>query len=177
MSSGTSLTGVAGIGPYVVIYTARSGPQFTGCQRGAIGTTAASHAIGATVRANMVAGFITALQSAVVAIETELGTVAARNSVRKDGAVTITGIKTFQDGAEFGTGNKAGTALVRLPNLGALKWRKADNSGEFCRVFSMFPMFPFPTWFPNFLYTVYSSLLLPSLYLYRNRLGTMGTDA
>jgi len=38
----------------------------------------------------MVAGFITALQSAVVAIETDLGTAAARNYVRKDGAVTIT---------------------------------------------------------------------------------------
>jgi hypothetical protein len=78
----------------------------------------------------MVAGFLTALQSAVVAIETELGTVAARNYVRKDGAVTITGIKTFQDGAEFGSGAKAATGLVRLPNTGAVKWRKADNSGD-----------------------------------------------
>ena len=78
----------------------------------------------------MVAGFITALQSAVVAIETELGTAAARNYVRKDGAVTITGVKTFQDGAAFGTGNISGTGLVRLPNLGAVKWRKADNSGD-----------------------------------------------
>ena len=78
----------------------------------------------------MVAGFITAVQSAVVAIETELGTAAARNYVRKDGAVTITGVKTFQDGAAFGTGNIAGTGLVRLPNLGAIKWRKADNSGD-----------------------------------------------
>ena len=78
----------------------------------------------------MVAGFITALQSAVLAIENELGTAAARNYVLKNGAVTITGLKTFQDGAEFGTGNKAGTGLVRLPNLGAVKWRKADNSGD-----------------------------------------------
>src|SRR5689334_15754225 len=63
--------GVLSIDDELVIYTARSGSQFTGCQRGAFGTTAASHANGATVRANMVAGFITALQSAVVAIETE----------------------------------------------------------------------------------------------------------
>jgi len=122
--------GVLSIDDELLIYTACSGSQFTGCQRGAFGTTAASHANGATVRANMVAGFVTALQSAVMAIETELGTVAARNYVRKDGAVTITGIKTFQDGAEFGTGNKAGTGLLRLPNLGAVKWRKADNSGD-----------------------------------------------
>jgi hypothetical protein len=45
----------------------------------------------------MVSGFITALQSAVLAIENELGTAAARNYVLKSGAVTITGLKTFQD--------------------------------------------------------------------------------
>src|ERR1035438_177886 len=60
----------------------------------------------------------------------EIGTAAARNYVLKNGAVTITGLKTFQDGAEFGSGNKAATGLVRLPNLGAVKWRKADNSGD-----------------------------------------------
>jgi hypothetical protein len=38
--------------------------------------------------------------------------------------------ETLQDGAEFGTGNKAATGLVRLPNLGAVKWRKTDNSGD-----------------------------------------------
>ena len=78
----------------------------------------------------MVAGFITALQSAVLAIETELGTAAARNYIRKDGAVTVTGLKTFQDGAEFGAGTKSSTGLVRLPNAGAVKWRKQDNSGD-----------------------------------------------
>ena len=41
-----------------------------------------------------------------VAIENELGTAAARNYVRKNGAVTITGLKTFQDGAEFGVGQQ-----------------------------------------------------------------------
>jgi hypothetical protein len=65
-----------------------------------------------------------------VAIETELGTAAARNYVRKDGVVTVTGLKTFQDGAEFGAGTKAATGLVRLPNAGAVKWRKADDSGD-----------------------------------------------
>jgi hypothetical protein len=122
--------GVLSINDELVIYTGKNATQFTGCQRGAFGTTAVQHNSPATVRANMVAGFITALQSAVVAIETELGTVAARNYVRKDGAVTITGLKTFQDGAEFGSGNKAATGLVRLPNTGTVKWRKADNSGD-----------------------------------------------
>ena len=40
---------------------------------------------------------VTSLQSAVLAIENELGTAAARNYVQKNGAVTITGAKTFQD--------------------------------------------------------------------------------
>ena len=78
----------------------------------------------------MVAGFITALQSAVLAIENDLGTAAARNYIRKDGAVTVTGLKTFQDGVEFGAGTKAATGLARLPNAGAIKWRKQDNSGD-----------------------------------------------
>ncbi|MCZ2152963.1 MAG: hypothetical protein LC114_03510 [Bryobacterales bacterium] len=122
--------GVLSIDDELIVYTGKTAAQFTGCQRGAFGTIAAAHNNGAPVKANMVAGFITALQSAVAAIENELGTAAARNYVRKDGAVTITGIKTFQDGAEFGSGPKAGTGLVRLPNTGAIKWRKADNSGD-----------------------------------------------
>jgi hypothetical protein len=122
--------GILSVDDELIVYTGKNGTQFTGCQRGAFGTTAAAHNKDATVKANMVAGFITALQSAVVAIETELGTAAARNYVRKDGAVTVTGIKSFQDGAEFGAGTRAATGLVRLPNAGAVKWRKAENSGD-----------------------------------------------
>src|SRR5689334_12608655 len=122
--------GILSIDDELIVYTGKSGTAFTGCQRGAFGTTPAAHNNGAAVKANMVAGFITALQSAVLAIENELGTAAARNYVRKDGAVTITGLKTFVDGAEFGSGIKANTGLVRLPNAGAVKWRKADNSGD-----------------------------------------------
>lgn len=122
--------GILSIDDELIVYTSKTAMQFTGCQRGAFGTTAAQHAQGAVVKANMVSAFITALQSAVTAIENELGTVAARNYVRRDGAVTITGVKTFVDGAEFGSGAKAATGLVRLPNAGAIKWRKADNSGD-----------------------------------------------
>ncbi len=122
--------GIVSIDDELIVYASKTATQFTGCQRGAFGTTAAQHAQGATVKANMVSAFITALQSAVTATETELGTVAARNYVRRDGAVTITGVKTFVDGAEFGSGAKAATGLVRLPNTGAVKWRKADNSGD-----------------------------------------------
>jgi hypothetical protein len=122
--------GILSIDDELIVYTSKTATQFTGCQRGAFGTTAAQHAQGVAVKANMASAFITALQSAVTAIENELGTVAARNYVRRDGAVTITGVKTFVDGAEFGAGTKSSTGLVRLPNAGAVKWRKADNSGD-----------------------------------------------
>jgi len=122
--------GILTINDELIIYTAKSATQFTGCQRGAFGTSAAQHSSGVAVKANMVSGFLTALQSAVLAIESEVGVTSARNYVRKDGAVTITGLKTFVDGAEFGPGAKAATGLVRLPNDGALRWRKADNSGD-----------------------------------------------
>ncbi|HWQ56329.1 MAG TPA: carbohydrate binding domain-containing protein [Bryobacteraceae bacterium] len=122
--------GILSIDDELIVYTGKTGTQFTGCQRGAFGTATVGHGNGVAVKANMVAGFITALQSAVVAVETELDTAAARNYIRKDGAVTVTGLKTFQDGAEFGAGTKSSTGLVRLPNAGAVKWRKQDNSGD-----------------------------------------------
>jgi hypothetical protein len=122
--------GILSIDDELIVYTAKTAAQFTGCQRGAFGTVAAQHTAGATVRANMVAAYIEALQEAVIAVEQELGTASSRNYVRKDGAVTITGLKSFVDGAELGSGNKAATGLVRLPNTGAMKWRKADGSGD-----------------------------------------------
>ncbi len=122
--------GILSIDDELIVYTAKTAAQFTGCQRGVFGTVAAQHTAGATVRANMVAAYIEALQDAVIAVEQELGTASSRNYVRKDGAVTITGLKSFVDGAELGSGNKAATGLVRLPNTGAMKWRKADGSGD-----------------------------------------------
>jgi len=122
--------GVLSIDDELIVNTGKTATQFTGCQRGAFGTQAAQHAQGATVRANMVAAFITALQSAVLAIENELGTVAARNYVRALGDQIVTGLKTFIEGLALGSGSPAATGLVRLPNTGAVKWRKADNSGD-----------------------------------------------
>ncbi len=122
--------GILSIDDELIVYTSKNATQFTGCQRGAFGTVAAQHTSGATVRANMVSAYLKALQEAVVAIENELGTASSRNYVRKDGPVTLTGAKSFVDGAEFGSGSKAATGLVRLPNIGAVKWRKADGSGD-----------------------------------------------
>jgi len=122
--------GILSVDDELVVYTAKTGTQFTGCQRGAFGAQAAQHASGVAVKANMVSGFLTALQSAVLAIETELGTVAARNYVLAAGAQTVTGLKTFQDGVALGSGVKPATGLARLPNTGAIKWRNAANSGD-----------------------------------------------
>ncbi|MCL4797528.1 MAG: hypothetical protein KJZ84_23390 [Bryobacteraceae bacterium] len=122
--------GILSIDDELIVYTAKTSAQFTGCQRGAFGTVAAQHTAGAAVRANMVSAYIKALQEAVVAIEQDLGTASSRSYVRKDGPVTVTGAKSFVDGADFGSGNKAATGLVRLPNTGAVKWRKADGSGD-----------------------------------------------
>jgi hypothetical protein len=122
--------GILSIDDELIVYASKTATQFTGCRRGALGTQAVQHAQGATVRANMVAAFITALQSAVLAIENELGTAAAWKFVRAIGDQIVTGLKTFQDGAAFGSGAKAATGLVRLPNTGAVKWRKADDSGD-----------------------------------------------
>src|SRR5579885_1766214 len=98
--------GILSIDDELIVYTGKTATQFAGCQRGAFGTVAAQHTAGATVRANMVSASIKALQDAVVAVEQELGTASSRNYVRKDGAVTMTGAKSFVDGAEFGSGNK-----------------------------------------------------------------------
>jgi hypothetical protein len=122
--------GILSIDDELIIYAAKTANQFTGCIRGAFGTAAAVHQNGSTVRANMVSGFLTALQSAVLAIENELGAVSARNYIRSAGDQVVTGNKTFQDGAQFGSGAKSGTGLVRLPNTGGVKWRRADDSGD-----------------------------------------------
>jgi hypothetical protein len=122
--------GILSIDDELIVYTGKTATQFTGCQRGAFGTTAAQHAQGAAVRANMVSPFITALQQAVVAIENELGTAAALRYIRAMGDQVVTGLKSFLDGLALGSGTKAATGLVRLPNVGAVKWRKADNSGD-----------------------------------------------
>ena len=58
----------------VVSYTGISGPNLTGCTRGADGTTAAPHTLGVTVGATIVAAHHNLLKNEVIAIETALGT-------------------------------------------------------------------------------------------------------
>lgn len=87
--------GILSIDDELIVYTAKTASQFTGCQRGAFGTVAAQHTAGATVRANMVAACIEALQEAVTAVEQELGTASNRNYVRKDGPSPSLGSKAL----------------------------------------------------------------------------------
>jgi len=68
-----SANGIVSIEDEIITYTARSGNNLTGCVRGSFGTTAIGHALGATVRARLVSGFITEIQTAITAIETMLG--------------------------------------------------------------------------------------------------------
>ena len=122
--------GILSIDDELIVYTGKTGTQFTGCQRGAFGTVAASHLTGVPVKANMVSGFITALQSAVAG---------HRERVRHGGGAQLRsegrrghGHRPEDVPGRRGVrlGNKADTGLVRLPNLGAVKWRKEDNSGD-----------------------------------------------
>lgn len=57
----------------VVSYTGISGPNLTGCTRGADGTTALPHNTGVTVGATIVAAHHNLLKDEVIAIETALG--------------------------------------------------------------------------------------------------------
>jgi len=69
-------------------------------------------------------------RSAVLAVENELGTAAARNYVLKKRRGHDYRPEDVPGRRGVRSGNKAATGLVRLPNLGAVKWRKADNSGD-----------------------------------------------
>ena len=71
--------GILSIDDELIVYTAKTGTQFTGCQRGAFGTAAAAHNNGVAVKTNMVAGFIAALQSAGHANPEQTGPPPARH--------------------------------------------------------------------------------------------------
>ena len=66
-------SGIVAIGTELASYTAKSGNLLTGLVRGVEGTTAASHAVGATVSQVITAGSHNVLASAVLALETKLG--------------------------------------------------------------------------------------------------------
>src|SRR5689334_17774947 len=109
--------GILSIDDELIVYTGKSGTSFTGCQRGAFGTTAAADNNGVAVKANMVAGFITALQSPVLAIENELGTAAARNYVRRTARSQSPVSRRWWMARSLGAERKSAPAWYACPTL------------------------------------------------------------
>jgi len=106
-----STYGVLTIDDEIIIYTGKTATSFTGCVRGAFGSTAAGHSNGATVRALMVAGYIQRLQEAVVAIQNAIGTTGAFNFVEASG-----GTFDASDVVNTPTGNIAATDVQAALN-------------------------------------------------------------
>jgi hypothetical protein len=65
--------GVLSIDDELIIYTGKTPTAFTGCARGAFGTTPMGHSKGTYVRALMVAGYIERLQEAIIAVQQTVG--------------------------------------------------------------------------------------------------------
>lgn len=70
---GPAAYGVLSIDDELIVYTGSSGSTVSGCIRGSFGTTAAGHPYGATAKWRFVKEFVTAIQSAILAIENTLG--------------------------------------------------------------------------------------------------------
>jgi hypothetical protein len=66
-------TGALTIDAEIILYTSKTGNQFTGLTRGAFSTSAASHSNGAAVRQNVLAQHFTARSAAIIAAETKIG--------------------------------------------------------------------------------------------------------
>lgn len=114
----SSTWGIISIDDEIIIYESKDGTDFFSLHRGAFGSSAGSHSSGANVQALMVSGYITALQSAVVAIETVIGTSGSYNfgSVKSVGlsmpgifsvsGSPVTGIGTISVSLATQTANK-----------------------------------------------------------------------
>jgi hypothetical protein len=83
----------------IIYYESKSGNNLINCVRGADGTTAATHALGATVNFNVIAIHHNRLKDAIIAIETALGTSGGAASYMQLANTQIaTGLKTFSGG-------------------------------------------------------------------------------
>lgn len=86
--------GVLSIEDEIVIYTGKADNVFTGCIRGAFGTTRVGHLAGASVQALMVSGYFLAIHDAIAAIQDTVGVTGAFNfapagaDIAGDGKVT-----------------------------------------------------------------------------------------
>jgi hypothetical protein len=120
-------TGAISIDAEIILYTGKTGTTFTGCTRGVFGTTAASHSGGAPVRQNILAQHFTARGTAIIAVQTKLGT---GSSTPTTGTVlqgTGTGASAWQQltgtpAVDFNLGNgtaAANTFRILVSNAGS----------------------------------------------------------
>jgi hypothetical protein len=106
--------GILSIEDELIVYTGKTAGSFTGCLRGALGSSAVGHANGVAVKALMCAGYITALQDAVMATQTQIGVTGAFNfaatSHTHDAADIVTGEVAVE---RLGTGTPTSSKFLR----------------------------------------------------------------
>ncbi len=109
-----SAYGILSIEDELVIYTGKTSTSFTGCIRGALGSSAIGHANGTTVKALMCAGYLTALQDSVIATQTKVGVTGAFNFAATahthDAGDIVTGEMAV---ARLGTGSASSATYLR----------------------------------------------------------------
>lgn len=93
-TTGFPTIGAISIDAEIIFYTGITATSFTGCTRGADGTSAAAHSVGAQVDHNVIAQHHNSQNDEIIAIETHLG-VNGANIVHIAGTETITGTKTL----------------------------------------------------------------------------------
>lgn len=116
-TTGFPSSGIFSIGDEVVFYTGISGTAFTGCQRGADGTTASSFLAGEIVELRWVAAHHNAIVDEIVRIESVLGANVSSLSATVDERIT-----TFND-------SKSTTVTFPVsPRLGAKHFVSGTNT-------------------------------------------------
>ena len=112
--------GVCSIEDEQIIYSGVSGNNLTGCTRGANGTTKIGHAAASIVRWRYVAAFDLALQAAVIALETAIGTTGAFNfaSAGLVSDITLTSSSTALSSPSTPQAGQSLTYLVRQDGTG-----------------------------------------------------------
>lgn len=110
--------GIITIGDEKILYASKDSTHFLGCTRGFGSSTPAGHASGVAVKALFVTDYITALQSALEAVQTQVGITGAFNFLLSALPIILTKAGGDALFAEYNTG---------LPRLG---FSVAANSGN-----------------------------------------------
>lgn len=122
--------GILSIDNELTVYALKTTAQSIGCQRCAFGTVATQRSAGATLRANMVTAYIEA-----PAVSRHRYRRAVRHCLQpqlrpQERGRHHHGAQELRRRSGTGLRQQGGHRPVRLPNTGAMKWRKADGSGD-----------------------------------------------